>query len=84
MVRSCSAFGCSNKWEIDCEIKFYRIPKDKDLRQQWITNIKREGKLPKDENFFICSSHFEESCFQQDFQVSFLYYLKTYNIDRIF
>ena len=66
---SCAAYGCTNKWKADYEIRFYKIPKDNDLRQKWLNNIRREGKLPKDENFYICSIHFEESCFQWDLKV---------------
>ena len=66
MVRSCAAYGCTNKWKTDSEIKFYKIPKDNDLGQKWLNNIRRDGKLPKDENFCIFLIHFEESCFQQD------------------
>ena len=70
MVRSCAAFGCTNKWKPDSQLFFYPIPKDADLRKKWLCNIKREGKLPKYENFFICSSHFEEKCFVRDLEVS--------------
>ena len=72
MVRSCSAFGCKNECKKDSGIKFYSLPtkeKNNDLRQKWLANIKREGDLPKDENFLICSDHFEEHCFQRDLKV---------------
>ena len=72
MVRSCAAFGCTNKWKADSDITFHRIPKDVNLRKKWIQNIKREGKLPKDENFLICSIHFEENCFQRDLQAELM------------
>ena len=69
MFRSCAAYGCTNKWKADSEIRFYKIPKDNDLQQKWLNNIRRERKLPKDENFNICSSHFEERGFQRDLKV---------------
>ena len=69
MVGSCAAHGCTNKWKADSEIRFYKIPKDNDLGQKWLNNIRREEKLPKDENFYICLIHFEESCFQRDLKV---------------
>ena len=56
MVRSCAAYGCTNKWKTDSEIKFYKIPKDNDLGQKWLNNIRRDGKLPKDENFYIVTT----------------------------
>jgi len=77
MVRSCSAFGCKNKWEANSQITFYRIPKDAELRKKWLVNIKREGKLPKDENFLICSAHFEEDCFKRDLKVGYYWHLNS-------
>ena len=68
MVPLCTASGCTNKRKADSEIRFYKIPKDNDLRQKWLNNI-REEELPKDENFCICSIHFEESFFIQDLKV---------------
>ena len=70
MVRSCAAFGCTNRWKAGSDVTFHKIPKEYQLRQKWLQNIKREGKLPQDESFFICSSHFEESCFQRDLKVN--------------
>ena len=75
MVRSCAAYGCTNKWKKDSEIAYHKLPTDRALREKWLINIKREGKLPKDENFFICSDHFEETCFQRDLQVTLAFYL---------
>ena len=71
MVRSCSAFGCSNRWEKESTITYYRIPSKKNskLRSDWLHNITRDGLLPKDENFFICSDHFEDVCFERDLKV---------------
>jgi len=72
MVLYCSAFGCTNKWEPNSAISFHRLPKksrNEELRKKWLQNIKREGILPKDENFFICSVHFEEDCFKRDLKV---------------
>lgn len=71
MVRSCSAYGCSNRWQKESNIIFYRIPSNKNLklRSDWLQNIKRDGVLPKDENFLICSAHFEDGCFIRDLKV---------------
>jgi len=57
MVLSCAAFGA------DSEVTFHRIPKIICLKQRWPQQIKREGKLLKDEFFFVFSVHFEENCF---------------------
>ena len=57
------------KWKADSEIWFYKIPKDYDLWQKWLNNIRRERKIPKDQNFYVCSIHFEESGFERDLKV---------------
>ena len=46
MVCSCAAYGCTNKWKADSKIRFHKIPKDNDLQQKWLNNI-RQGELPK-------------------------------------
>ena len=43
--------------------------KHNEVRQQWLNNIRRYGTLPKDVSFFICSVHFEKSCYERDLQV---------------
>ena len=69
VVRSCAAYGCTNKWKADPETRFDEIPKDNDLRQKWLNNIRRKGKLPNDENIYICSIHFGERSFQRYLKV---------------
>ena len=75
MVRSCAAVGCINRWKSDSPVYFYRIPKDLNLKKKWLNNIKREVQLPKDEKFFICSTHFEEKYFKRDLEVSLVCFL---------
>ena len=58
-----SAYGLTNR----PDLSFHRIPsesKNKELRKQWLYNIRRTGTLPKDP--LICSSHFEDGCFIRD------------------
>jgi hypothetical protein len=70
---NCSAIDCTNRseWFSNGEVGFHKIPhkKDKELKLKWLHNIRREGKLPKDASFCICSAHFEESCFERDLKV---------------
>ena len=86
MVRSCAAFGCTNRWKAGSDVTFHKIPKESQLRQKWLQNIMQEGKLPQDESFFICSSHFEESCFQRDLKVNLfpitLTFIKHMNLGK--
>ena len=69
----CSAYGCSNRSQDKPELSFHKVPSEKtnkSLRKQWLHNIRRDGQLPKDSGFYICSVHFEESCFQRNLKVS--------------
>ena len=72
-MASNGAIGCSKR-SSNKELRFYQVPSAKQnstLRKQWIHNIRRGGKLPKDKSFYVCPVHFEEECYQRDLQVSF-------------
>ena len=79
MVASCAALDCKNNRDKRPDLSYHRIPANKPenklIRQRWIQNIRREPPLPKDENFFVCSLHFEKSCYERDMQVSIKIYL---------
>ena len=45
-------------------------------------NIKRTGKLRSDGGFFICDSHFDESCFEVDLKVIILVLLCLFKFRR--
>ena len=74
MVVACVAVNCSNNRTNSPELSFHRLPKlnesNKQIRDRWILNVKRDGALPKDNHFFLCSEHFEKSCFERDLRVS--------------
>ena len=82
MMVSCSAIGCINRsfQSSSNEDSFHKIPSVKkvSLCQQWLTNIRREGPLPKDNSFYICSRHFEPSCFKRDLQVENFHLMSMY------
>ena len=70
---SCGAPGCRNRSTDKPEdetqggkkLSFHLLPsgKKKDIiRSQWLHNVNRQ-ELPK--YLYICSEHFEESCFKQ-------------------
>ena len=71
MVKVCAAFECTNRYNPESEISFHKLPKRnrEKVRKEWLKNIKRDGKLPKDEYFYICSKHFEDECFERDLKV---------------
>ena len=60
MVRSCSAFGCTNR---DTQrnrqkgIVFYRIPTKKEKRVLWLAAMRRKNFDPPD-GAVVCSQHF--------------------------
>jgi len=62
---NCAAIGCVNRSTTNPHVSFHKIPslKEETRRKKWIVNIRREGTLPKDVSFYICSEHFEETCF---------------------
>ena len=71
---NCSAIGCTNRSNNfpNGEVSFHKIPSEKNnkvIRDQWLHNIRRDGDLPKDSGFYICSNHFQENCFQKNLQV---------------
>ena len=53
-------------------LSFYKITSSKKplLRQKWLHNIRRKPPLPKDSSFYICSVHFDETCFKRNLQLS--------------
>ena len=42
------------------------MPKEEKVAKKWKINVNRVGPQPKDENYFLCETHFEESCFELD------------------
>ena len=57
MVKSCSAFGCTNRDTKEKSIKFYRIPVEPTKRRLWLNAINRKNFNPSP-NATICSEHF--------------------------
>jgi len=53
----CCAPNCSNRRNRQRNIQFYRIPKDKAVRQKWLQRIRRKGFQPT-ESTRLCSQHF--------------------------
>ncbi len=56
MVKSCAAYGCTNRF---CKgSSFHKFPlKDKTLLKQWITALKRYKFVPND-NSCLCNTNF--------------------------
>ena len=64
---NCSSVGCTNRSNDRPDLSFHRIPTDGKIWKQWLTNMRRDGKLPK--TIIVCTEHFECDCFICDLQV---------------
>ena len=66
MPKQCIAYGCGNT--NNDKVSLFSFPKDPELRQKWIANVKRtrdKWKGPT-KNSFLCSCHFTADCIQTD------------------
>ncbi|KAF6202895.1 hypothetical protein GE061_003302 [Apolygus lucorum] len=60
MVNSCSVRGCQNRSIPGSTLSFHRIPKDPQLRREWITKI---GGGSPSVHAVVCSAHFKKEDF---------------------
>ena len=69
---NCGANGCTNRSNNCREKSFHQLPCEskKELRKTWLQKINRKH-IPKE--LYICSDHFEPSCFKRDLKVRFWY-----------
>nr|ACO14780.1 THAP domain-containing protein 2 [Caligus clemensi] len=65
---SCAAFGCKNQCSPKSDVSFHRFPRDPELRQEWVRNLKKADFTPK-EHSRICSEHFTPECFNRTLNV---------------
>ncbi|XP_057302788.1 uncharacterized protein LOC130636954 [Hydractinia symbiolongicarpus] len=56
----CSVYGCKNNIKSNKDKRFFLMPKNPEVSKAWIAAINRT-KLPA--KVFLCSDHFEETCF---------------------
>lgn len=71
---SCGAPNCKTRSDEKGSTRSYHIlpgpnqtlPERIGLREKWLVQIKRQI-IPK--NLYICSDHFEASCFERDLKV---------------
>ncbi|XP_030042052.1 THAP domain-containing protein 2 [Microcaecilia unicolor] len=64
MPTSCAAFDCTSAWKKDSNISFHRFPLQAERRKQWIQQVNRQNFTPS-LHTFLCSKHFEASCFDR-------------------
>ena len=62
----CSVCYCDNNSKKNKDKTYFVLPEEPNLRNSWIRAINRTS-LPK--RVFICSDHFEESCFDSNWDL---------------
>ena len=72
MVAWCAVYGCHNR--NNCSYSFFELPKDTSLDKEWKIKVHREGKVPKDEHYYVCQIHFEKTCFERDMMAEIMGY----------
>ncbi|XP_076002817.1 uncharacterized protein LOC142995593 isoform X2 [Genypterus blacodes] len=61
-VHFCLAYGCDSSSYVHTQLSFHRFPKEPERRRRWLAVAQRdEGSLRT--NSYLCSRHFEPSCF---------------------
>ena len=73
MVVSCVGENCSNSCKNSPELSFHRLSRLNDDKREIrvLANAKIHGPLPKQNNLFLSSNHFEKSCFERYFKLTF-------------
>ncbi|KAE8625029.1 hypothetical protein XENTR_v10006134 [Xenopus tropicalis] len=64
MPTTCAASECKNNSKKDSQVTFHRFPADPKRRAEWLKHLNRENFFPT-LHTFLCSKHFEESCFDR-------------------
>lgn len=65
MVKHCIAFGCHNRSsKAECkDLSWHLLPlSNKNFLAQWLVKLRRKN-TPINKNSYVCSQHFEASCF---------------------
>ena len=63
----CAEFGCNEGSAKGGNTSFFGFPKDATLRDRWVANMRRDCFTPaKHSRLWLCSLHFERSCFDRD------------------
>ena len=63
MGKSCCALNCTNRFKKGLELPFYRLPKAKEKRGQWIRALRINNWNPDATETWICGRHFVSGMF---------------------
>ncbi|KAK4289141.1 hypothetical protein Pmani_037873 [Petrolisthes manimaculis] len=66
MPVSCAAYGCTSRFnkENSPTLTFHKFPKDGELLEKWLHNVRRENFTPS-KHTRLCSKHFKEEDFDR-------------------
>ncbi|GCC29250.1 hypothetical protein chiPu_0007688 [Chiloscyllium punctatum] len=64
MPTSCAAYGCTAVYRKNTNTSFHRFPSNPWRRTEWIRLVRRENFKPS-KHTFLCSKHFEQTCFDR-------------------
>ncbi|XP_028733804.1 THAP domain-containing protein 2 [Peromyscus leucopus] len=62
MPTNCAAAGCAATYDKHINVSFHRFPLDPKRRKEWVRLVRRKNFVPG-KHTFLCSKHFEASCF---------------------
>ncbi|XP_074082257.1 THAP domain-containing protein 2 [Macrotis lagotis] len=62
MPTNCAAAGCAATYDRRVNVSFHRFPLDPQRRKEWVRLVRRKNFVPG-KHTFLCSKHFEASCF---------------------
>lgn len=62
MPTNCAAAGCAATYNKHINVSFHRFPLDPKRRKEWVRLVRRKNFVPG-KHTFLCSKHFEASCF---------------------
>ncbi|XP_055520024.1 THAP domain-containing protein 3-like isoform X2 [Leucoraja erinacea] len=64
MPTSCAAYGCTAVYNKNTDTSFHRFPRNPRRRMEWVQLVRRENFHPTSHTF-LCSKHFEQTCFDR-------------------
>ncbi|KAK3895348.1 hypothetical protein Pcinc_000938 [Petrolisthes cinctipes] len=65
MPGNCAVYGCYNTQKKTAGVRYFRFPKEKEIRQRWIHSCCRSDNVNAD-NARVCSVHFDDCDYEDD------------------
>ena len=61
---------------------WHTIPSDQILRTKWMVAVRRKPPYPDDEYIQLCGLHFEDDCFERDFNAELMNTPKRFKLNE--